>query len=214
VVAALGRPRINIGSRHVLPIYIGLTILAASFAVDCLRRWRSHRTVALAVVALLVWLVVSVGLSHPDYLPYFNAIAGRAPEQILVDSDLDWGQDLKRSAKRLREVGAREVTGAPPGSAVARDISQLVVEKLGLPPVREFDPEKPSPGWNAISLTTLKLRTGPHGRPDGALWRRSSSPQSGSERGFSCTTFRPLKESSDSEGAGHRGLHDRGAGAA
>src|SRR5690348_17469145 len=30
-----------------------------------------------------------------------------------VDSDLDWGQDMKRLSARLREVGAREVAFSP-----------------------------------------------------------------------------------------------------
>ena len=38
---------------------------------------------------------------------------GSEPEKILVDSDLDWGQDLKRLAKRLHEVGAQEVAFLP-----------------------------------------------------------------------------------------------------
>ena len=41
--------------------------------------------------------------AHPDYLAYFNALAGDDPERIVVDSDLDWGQDIKRLGQRLRD---------------------------------------------------------------------------------------------------------------
>jgi Dolichyl-phosphate-mannose-protein mannosyltransferase len=151
--------RINIGSRHTLPIYIGFSILAASFVVDCLRRWHSNRALAGAVAASLGWLTASVGLSHPDYLAYFNATAGREPERIVVDSDLDWGQDVKRLGKRLQEVGAREVAAMPRWLRDLRDppYPEPVLEKLGLPPVRDFDPRQPSPGWTAVPLTLLKL---------------------------------------------------------
>ena len=51
--------------------------------------------------------------AHPDYLPYFNALAGSNPERIVVDSDLDWGQDLKRLGRRLKELGAPSVAFTP-----------------------------------------------------------------------------------------------------
>lgn len=151
--------RINIGTRHILPIYIGLAILGAIFAVACVRQWRANRTLAGAGIALLVWFTVSVGFNHPDYIAYFNVLAGPEPERVLVDSDLDWGQDLKRLATRLREIGAREVAGLPP-ALKGREVLRMHLAKMGFPPVRDFDPLKPSPGWNAVSVTMLKLRLG------------------------------------------------------
>ena len=35
---------------------------------------------------------------HPDYIVYFNELAGGRPERIRVDSDLDWGQSLNELA--------------------------------------------------------------------------------------------------------------------
>ena len=60
-----------------------------------LRRDHRRSIVGLVVVALLVLIAESV-LIWPDYLAYFNAAAG-GPKQgyrRLVDSSLDWGQDL------------------------------------------------------------------------------------------------------------------------
>ena len=34
---------------------------------------------------------------------WFNALAGKQPERVLIDSDLDWGQDLFRLERALRE---------------------------------------------------------------------------------------------------------------
>ncbi|HVE70819.1 MAG TPA: glycosyltransferase family 39 protein [Thermoanaerobaculia bacterium] len=82
--------RINIGVRHVLPIYPFLTIAAGCGAFLL---W--HRSRALVLV-LGAWLAVATSLAHPDYLAWFNEAAGRHPERIAVDSNLDWGQDLLR----------------------------------------------------------------------------------------------------------------------
>jgi 4-amino-4-deoxy-L-arabinose transferase-like glycosyltransferase len=154
--------RINLGTRHVLAIYVGLSIVAAVFAVDRLRSWPTRPATAGAVVVLILWLTASVSISHPDYLSYFNAAAGREPERILVDSDLDWLQDLRRLARRLREVGASEVAFLLPSfGPPERQAARALFDHLGFPPVRDLDPLAPSPGWHAVSLTFLKtLRLG------------------------------------------------------
>ena len=68
----------------------------------------------------------------------------------MVDSDLDWGQDMKRLAQRLHQAGAPELT-----------FNQFLIADLehehGFPPIREMDLANPSPGWNAVSLTYLKV---------------------------------------------------------
>jgi 4-amino-4-deoxy-L-arabinose transferase-like glycosyltransferase len=84
--------RINIGVRHVLPIYPFLTIAAAVAAVIL---WRRRRAL---IALLLAWYFACTALAHPNYLAWFNEAAGRHPERIAVDSNLDWGQDLFRLA--------------------------------------------------------------------------------------------------------------------
>jgi hypothetical protein len=152
---------INIGVRHILPVYFGFAILAAYAVVEWLPSVWGMR----ATVAALLLLVVSSVASHPDYLPYFNLIAGDEPEKILVDSDLDWGQDMKRLAQRLQEVGAREVAFNP-------FIIAYLEAAHGFPPIRETNPVVPAPGWNAVSLTVLKTaRLGLYDEhPEVRLW--------------------------------------------
>jgi hypothetical protein len=115
-------------------------------------------------------MIATSALSHPDYLPYFNALAGSEPEKVLVDSDLDWGQDMKRLARRLHEVEAPKVHFTP---SVPVDLAAL-----GFPPVEPNDRTKPSPGWNAVSLTVLKkARFGLWGDyPDVKLWPDDIKP--------------------------------------
>ena len=142
---------INIGVRHILPIYIGFALLAAIAVVRILETEERTPWPRTALAILLLWMTVSSLLSHPDYLAYFNELAGSKPENVLLDSDLDWGQDMKRLAKRLRDVGAPSVTFTPLSDA---DLPHA----LGFPPVRPSSVPIPSPGWNAVSLTQWKSR--------------------------------------------------------
>jgi 4-amino-4-deoxy-L-arabinose transferase-like glycosyltransferase len=161
--------RINIGIRHVLPVYIGFSIVAA-FGIEWLAECgRSSRWAGGTLAVLLAWFAASSVLSHPDYLPYFNFLAGSEPEKIVADSDLDWGQDTKRLARRLKELGATHVAFMPfvPGAEI-----------LGLPPFEWNHPTKPSPGWNAVSLSNWKVnRLGLEDRfPEVVLWPDKFQP--------------------------------------
>ncbi len=100
---------INIGVRHVLPVYTGIAILAAAALLELLQVAERRRGAEILLVLLAGWFAGSSLWSHPDYLAYFNALAGSHPENVLVDSDLDWGQDIKRAAVRLHELGVKEV---------------------------------------------------------------------------------------------------------
>jgi len=93
---------INIGVRHILPLFAPLSIAGAYGVVEAWRHARDAFSRA-AVVALLGWLFVGVAAKHPDYLPWFNEAAGATPSQISVDSNLDWGQDVLRLARVVRE---------------------------------------------------------------------------------------------------------------
>jgi Dolichyl-phosphate-mannose-protein mannosyltransferase len=142
--------RIIIGTRHVLPVIVALGIAGGCAAVWLLRRFEGHRAGQLAVALVLLSAAVSSAVAHPDYLAYFNFLAGDNPQAFLVDSDLDWGQDTKMLAKRLKELGAREVyfNQFQPGN----------FEKLyGFPPIRPLDENGPRPGWNAVKITPLRL---------------------------------------------------------
>ena len=140
---------INLGVRHVLPVYIGFSIAAAAGAAALLNRARQLRAAGWIGGTLLVALTATSALAHPDYLAYFNGLAGSHPERILVDSDLDWGQDVKRLGRRLRAVGATQVAFTP---CLPADFGTL-----GLPPLAPSDFLHPSPGWNAMRLTVLEL---------------------------------------------------------
>jgi hypothetical protein len=163
--------QINIGVRHVLPVYMGFSIVAAVAAVRLWEMAPAARWAAWTLGLLLVWYGATSALSHPDYIPYVNALAGSEPEKILAESDLDWGQDMKRLAKRLHEVGARQVTFSP-------FIVAYLEAVHGFPPIQPMDPESPSPGWNAASITMIKAeRLGLQDQhPEIKLWTEQIPP--------------------------------------
>ncbi|HVR70230.1 MAG TPA: hypothetical protein VMT87_05230 [Vicinamibacteria bacterium] len=94
-VLALTRT-INIGHRHLLPVYPFLFV-AAGHAAATLWNARARRGAARAALAvLLAWYAAGTLRVHPHYLAYFNELAGGPANgyKYLVDSSLDWGQDL------------------------------------------------------------------------------------------------------------------------
>lgn len=138
---------INIGVRHVLVLYPLLAIGAAAASVAL---WNSLRTrwVRSLLGALLLWQFATVVDAYPDYLAYFNAFAGAHPEHILVDSDLDWGQDLRRLSLELARRRVSALYIAYRGSA---DLS-----REHLPPYQLLERAQRVTGWIAIDMLALK----------------------------------------------------------
>jgi hypothetical protein len=86
--------RINIGHRHILPLYPALYILAGA-SVWALRS-SGRRALVLIAAPLLAWHIGASLSVRPHYLAYFNELIGgpRQGYRYLVDSSLDWGQNL------------------------------------------------------------------------------------------------------------------------
>ncbi len=121
-------------------------------------------------------------LTYPDYLAYFNELAGGSSNgyRWLVDSNLDWGQDLPGLQRYVEEHGFKEIYLSWFGSARP--------EHYGIPyrplpgyPLHQgeaetfaFNPYHPAPGTYAISVSNLQgvaLRD-----PDTFLWFRQRQP--------------------------------------
>ena len=79
---------LNIGHRHILPIYPYLYVLAGSL---------NPKRVWVKIVAALLIAIPSVAM-WGSHLSYMNLIAGGPSRgyEKLIDSNYDWGQDLKR----------------------------------------------------------------------------------------------------------------------
>lgn len=96
------KSNLNIGVRHLLPTY-PFAIILVSGQIAKLRH--KIKYFAPIVAFLLVWYVAENIRVWPYYLTYFNQLAGgpSGGYRYVVDSNLDWGQDLKRLSKWVEE---------------------------------------------------------------------------------------------------------------
>jgi 4-amino-4-deoxy-L-arabinose transferase-like glycosyltransferase len=145
--------RINIGVRHVLQLY---PLLAIYVGPGLAALWRAARPRLgrAAAIALAAWQLAIPFAAAPDYLPWFNLLAGRHPEDVLLDSDLDWGQDLLRLERVLAERGVTRMSIAYFGP------SNLCREHL--PPGRWLRPYERVTGTVVISEMYLKGVASPY----------------------------------------------------
>ncbi len=109
---------LNIGVRHVLPVYPYLIVLAAAGA------WvlgKERRAWAFLVGLLLLLHGASSWRSFPNYLAYSNELWGGTANthRLLTDSNVDWGQSLRSAKRYLDQHGIRECWMAYFGSADA-----------------------------------------------------------------------------------------------
>jgi hypothetical protein len=142
--------KIKMGVRHILCVYLFLVILAGYSAV---RLWAAQGTwrwpARIALIGLLAWQVVSTSRSHPDYLAYFNELAGRHPEEVLLWGwNYDCGQDAGELGRLLQQYKVSHVA--------LRIVSSADLPRLGFPPFQILNPYEQTPGWVAVSLGPLR----------------------------------------------------------
>jgi hypothetical protein len=95
---------LNIGVRHLLPVLPFTILLISALTSQWLKEpYLKLKTLLLAL--LISWQAVSIISIYPHFLAYFNELAGSADNgyNYVVDSNLDWGQDLKRLTKWIEE---------------------------------------------------------------------------------------------------------------
>jgi hypothetical protein len=155
---------INVGDRHILPVYPVLFVALGMLA--------SQRGLMLAAVLLLsghAWSSCSI---RPHYLAAFNALAG-GPEnahRLAVDSSLDWGQDLPALQKWLasHRGGAEPFylgyfgNAWPPHYGVRPTAFLTTTSFVVGPPLIRYDLR---PGIYALSATVLAETYSPHRGP-------------------------------------------------
>jgi hypothetical protein len=139
--------RVDLGVRLILPVFPLLAIVGAQGAVE-LWRQSTSRVSRLVVLSLLIWSPIIAIRAHPDHLAYFNALAGAHPENVLVDSNLDWGQDLYRLSDTLAARGIRD-------SVLVAYFGTADLEAAGVPRSRVLGLHERATGWIAASETYL-----------------------------------------------------------
>jgi hypothetical protein len=145
---------LNIGVRHVLPAVALLYVLACGALV----RARAAGLVA----ALVVVAALETAAAHPDYVAFFNRAAGGTArgEAFLIDSNLDWGQDLGRLARWLK---SDEAAGHAYTMRLFAYPTDRIVAHLGLDPAAL---SRPPSGLFAISVDVRRGLVGARLRAD------------------------------------------------
>ena len=126
---------LNIGVRHLLPVF-PFTFVLVSVAIthlleDLKPGLKPYIYIVLGI--LIFWQAVSVISIYPHFLAYANEIVG-GPNNLYiytVDSNLDWGQDLKRLKKWVDE----------------NKIEKIYVDYFGGGDARYYLKEKFAPWW-------------------------------------------------------------------
>jgi len=162
---------LNIGLRHLIPIMPMIYILVAKWTVE----WMKHDWFKTGFVVLLcLWITAAYILVYPKYLAYFNELAGGTNNgyKILTDSNLDWGQDLKRLGRWMDKKGIEKIKldyfGGSMPEYYLGERYQRWTSRFG-----------PTKGWIAVSATYLQNSRWYHltlGEPD-YDWLRERTPK-------------------------------------
>jgi 4-amino-4-deoxy-L-arabinose transferase-like glycosyltransferase len=154
---------VNLGYRHILTLLPFLLVFAVTSVVSgTSRRLPARRFYAAAILSL--WLTAVALVMYPHYLAYFNVLAGGPDNgwRSLVDSNLDWGQDLDDLAGWMAQNDVDEVWLSYFGEARPEyyGISYRGLDsfppRLMNPQTRPYAPSNPAPGVYAISATNLQ----------------------------------------------------------
>jgi len=145
------------GLRYILPVYPFIFVLIGSLAL-------LGKRICTLTCILGVWHLVATISIAPHYLAYFNEIGGGPGNgyRYLVDSNLDWGQDLKELKKYMGRHKIERVSLSYFGSD-SPDRYGIAYDWLPSYVLRNHEPDKePQLNLNqplAISVTNL------HGTP-------------------------------------------------
>ena len=162
---------LNIGVRHLLPTFPFVIVLTAIVIAKLTKNIYTN----IALIALLIWQVVSVVSVYPHFLAYFNESVGGPDKGYLytVDSNLDWGQDLRRLAQWTDD----------------QQIDQIHLDYFGGSDAKYYLKEKYNPWWAsrnpedlpsnsylAVSATLLQGGKGDTPDNNGYLWLNEHEP--------------------------------------
>jgi len=155
---------LNIGFRHMLPAIPFVLLMGASIVIHAPQPVMRPARAAGIGALLAVLLVLDTLRIAPHYESYFNQLAGpwQNWSNILVDSNLDWGQDLIELRQVMDVRGIDTVNLAYFGKAVPEAYGvryRPLPSYLRFTEGREiaaYNPHTPEPGWYAISATALR----------------------------------------------------------
>lgn len=115
--------KMNIGVRHILPVYAFFIVAAAVGAIWASRRFYSFRYFLAAIV---LFHAVAAVRAAPDYIAFANDFFGGTNNsyQIFRDSNADWGQNYKQVNEYLQRENIRDCWFAGFGNHEIMRVSQ------------------------------------------------------------------------------------------
>ncbi len=145
---------LNIGFRHLFPIMPFLYVLIAKKVFDFLKNIRSEdtrKTFNIVLAIFTVWIVLIPIINFPSYLSYFNELVGGPKNgyKYVTDSNLDWGQDLKRLINWIEENNVNKIRVDYFGGS---NPEYYLGDKF----IQWHSWQDPEPGWYALSATFIQ----------------------------------------------------------
>ncbi|MGC9031251.1 MAG: ArnT family glycosyltransferase [Minisyncoccia bacterium] len=131
---------LNIGVRHIIPTFPLIYILISLMVFNLFKEIKDSKYRKLIITffsVLIIWYVFSSIFTFPYYLSYFNELGGGVfgGYRYVVDSNYDWGQDLKRLKNWLEN------------SSEARKIDKFYIDYFGGADLNYYFGEKAIP-WD------------------------------------------------------------------
>lgn len=154
LMAAAMASGFNIGVRHVLPAMPLVCILVAQGVAPV---WEAGgRVVRTALAALVAGCIVSTLGAYPYFISYLNEYTrGRLPHEILVDSNIDWGQGLVALKRYMDERGIDRVALGYFGTAIPQGYGLRYVALPSFSWLYSNAPADPPPRYIVVSATQL-----------------------------------------------------------
>jgi dolichyl-phosphate-mannose-protein mannosyltransferase len=194
----------NAGMRHVLVLFPLFAMLGGAGAKFLWNAARARRFAQVVMLILLGWQAYETVRAQPDFIAYFNELAGDDPSRVLVAGcDLDCGQDIFRLARDLK---ARNVTSFNLAVWSSAEMGQMGLPKFGV-----LQPFQPVNGWVAVSARSVRFGDVLHTTyPLGSLsWLEKYTPVTTVGRTISLYYIPPGSESSRNISGNGPGIHRR-----
>jgi hypothetical protein len=179
--------KLNLGYRYILPVVPSALVLAGrvgQWLGDGFGRTRGRGRAALTAASciLVVWSAWSALTVYPHYLAFFSGFVGGPDNgwRYLVDSNIDWGQDLKGLKGWMEAEGISRVKLGYFGEAfptyydIDFDPLPSYPDRWQHPLYHDLYPHDPAPGVYAISATLLQGVN--VADPDTYAWFREREP--------------------------------------
>jgi len=179
--------KMNLGYRYILPVLPFALVLAGRMGpwiAEGLGALRGQQralfgATATAMIGWSAWSGLSI---YPDYLAYFNELAGGPDNgwRYLVDANIDWGQDLKGLKRWMEAHGVARIKLGYYGEArpayygIDFDPLPSAPDRWQHPLYHDLYYADPAPGLYAISANLIQGRA--LADPETYAWFRAREP--------------------------------------